>query len=292
MSLSRGSRSHRREVGGHDRLREHCGDARRLVSARLDRVEDLDTPASGALVLLVHLRDVRVDVPAEIRETFRMRGSIGQRFACGRAANVFGRPDALHVLQPGDDVRDLNTCVVQVVLDLDPVTQKSQRAGEHVAKRGISEVPDVCGLVGIDVRVLDDHVSRTPLFGRRLLGEHGLNEPAAVEKKVQVPRAFDPRLPHTLRQRNRSRELARDRPRRLGERLREIEGRRGREVAHRERGRALQDHAIERRVPETVGGALHGVHDAGANLLERQGRAHRPGSIRICGTAAALPWAR
>ena len=54
------------------------------------------------------------------------------------------------------DIRHLDAGVVDVVLHLDPFAERAQHAHERIAERGVAQVADVRGLVGIDVGVLDD----------------------------------------------------------------------------------------------------------------------------------------
>ena len=64
------------------------------------------------------------------------------------------------MLEADDDVGDLDAGVVEVVLDLDALAEPAEEVDEDVAEDGVSEVPDVRGLVRVDVRVLDDDLPR------------------------------------------------------------------------------------------------------------------------------------
>ena len=55
-----------------------------------------------------------------------------------------------------DDVRNLNTGVVDVILRLHAMTARFQHADERVAERRVAQVPDVRGFVRIDVGMFDD----------------------------------------------------------------------------------------------------------------------------------------
>ena len=60
------------------------------------------------------------------------------------------------MLEADHHVGDLHAGVVDVVLHLDAAAGAAQQAHKRVAQRGVAQVPDVRGLIGIDVGVLDD----------------------------------------------------------------------------------------------------------------------------------------
>ena len=68
--------------------------------------------------------------------------------------------EALHVEEADDDVRDLDTGVVDVILHLNGISGVAKDARHGVAQDGVSEMADVRGFVGIDAGVLDDDFSR------------------------------------------------------------------------------------------------------------------------------------
>ncbi len=92
-----------------------------------------------------------------------------------------------------DHVGDLNTGVVDVVLDFDSIAGSFQYAHKRVAQHGISHVTDVRGFVRIDAGVLD-HLFRLiesascAVFGgqRNMLSSFG-----AIEEDVDVTGAGD-----------------------------------------------------------------------------------------------------
>jgi hypothetical protein len=67
-----------------------------------------------------------------------------------------------------DDIRDLHSGVVDVVLDIYLPASESQQTHEGVSQDCIAEVANVGSLVGIDARVLDEHFSAWDV-ARRLL---------------------------------------------------------------------------------------------------------------------------
>src|SRR6266446_5030775 len=70
----------------------------------------------------------------------------------------------LNVLQTYNDVGYLDARIVDVILDLDVAACRLKDPDKRVPDRSIPQVPDVSRLVGIDIRVLDDHL--TPLRGK------------------------------------------------------------------------------------------------------------------------------
>ena len=94
---------------------------------------------------LVPLADLGVEIPAVIVET----GRIGDRpHVRDRAA--LDRPES------DDDVRDLDSRVVDVVLHFDRCAAEPEDADQCVPERRIAQVTDVRGLVRIDGRMFHD----------------------------------------------------------------------------------------------------------------------------------------
>ena len=61
------------------------------------------------------------------------------------------------MLEAHHQVGHLHAGVVDVVLHLDGFAQEPQAACQAVAQDGVAQVTDVGRLVGVDVRVLQDH---------------------------------------------------------------------------------------------------------------------------------------
>ena len=136
---------HRGEVAVHDPARHVLGEPRRVVPARLDRVEGLGLQGLVLRVGGVEVAHPRVEVPAVVVEPAGDRLDLGQ-----------GLP--VDVLEAHHHVGHLHAGVVDVVLHADVVAAVAQQAHERVAQAGVADVADVRGLVGVDARVLDDHV--------------------------------------------------------------------------------------------------------------------------------------
>src|SRR5439155_2499858 len=94
-------------------------------------------------------RDARVEIPAVVIEP---RG-IGDS---AHAVQIF----LFELAEADDDIGHLHAGVLDVVLHFDRYAAKSLNADERVAKRGVAQMPDVRGCVGIDRRVLDDGLAR------------------------------------------------------------------------------------------------------------------------------------
>ena len=101
------------------------------------------------------------------------------------------------VVKCGHYVRHLHAGVVDVVLHLDSPAERAQQAHQGIAEHGVAEMADVRGLVGIDVRVLDDHLGRFRRYG---LGprQHGGGIGGPVEAGVDVTGARGLERAYTL----------------------------------------------------------------------------------------------
>jgi hypothetical protein len=75
------------------------------------------------------------------------------------AAPHIGRSLVFQEMEAHHHVGHLHAGVVDVVLHLDLRRGSAQHADEGVAQRGVAQVADMRGLVGIDVGVLDDNLS-------------------------------------------------------------------------------------------------------------------------------------
>ena len=195
----------------------------RGVDAVLDVVECRRTRLEPLLVLGIPLGDARVEIPAEIVEPARLGQPPhlveGVRFEIG---------------QTDDDVCDLDAGVVDVVLDFNRRAPEAQDADERVAEGGIPQVADMCGLVRIDGRVLDDRLLRWRRGGwSRRRGQARGQKRRAIEEAVQVTAGgrLDAHDPWNGQQGGR--QLLCDDAWRLPEPPCELEGDREREVAQR-----------------------------------------------------------
>ena len=74
-------------------------------------------------------------------------------------------PDFLQVLffqihEADHHVGDLDAGIVDIILDFHPLADRPQQASKGVAQNGVAQVSDVGGLVGVDIGVLENDLSR------------------------------------------------------------------------------------------------------------------------------------
>ena len=164
------------------------------------------------------------------------------------------------MLEADDDVGHLDAGVVEVVLDLDALAEPAEDVDEDVAEDGVPEVPDVGGLVRVDVRVLDDDLPGGAL-DRGRGDEHRGEGLRAVEEEVHVAAPFDAPAGDDRRQDERRGELLGDLPRGAAEDLRQLEGDRQGEVAELDLRGGLDDETRGLDAPEAAAGFLDGGFD-------------------------------
>ena len=140
---------HRLQVAPDDAVGDEGGGFGVVVPAVLDVVQGLGANRQPLLVLPVPVGHPGVEIPAVVVEA----GAVGD------GANLVERLVLDHA-EADDDVRDLDAGVVDVVLHLDGNAAEAEHADQGVAKRGVPEMTDVCGLVRVDRRVLDDRLAR------------------------------------------------------------------------------------------------------------------------------------
>src|SRR5262249_36887298 len=152
------------------------------ADAAFDGVQHLLAPFERLGVILVVLRDARVEIPAVVVES---DGRVGEQRAHVGGGRVFEMVEADHY------VGDLYAGVIDVVLDFDAIAAGAQHAHEGVAEHGVAQVPDVGGFVRVDVGVLDDDLFTRALGGFGRAGEQRRAVRAAVEADVDVAVAGD-----------------------------------------------------------------------------------------------------
>src|SRR5437763_6694097 len=101
------------------------------------------------------------------------------------------------MLQPNDDIRNLDTGVVDVILHLDVPARCLKDAHKGVADRGISKMTDMRRFVWIDVGVFDDDL---PIVRGKTAETAGPDRRRTVEIEVDVagPGNFHPLDPVNL----------------------------------------------------------------------------------------------
>ena len=131
----------------HDRHRNQFGHTLGIRRAFFDFFQCLSAQRVFRILVLVEGSDFRVNVPAVIIELDRSVGN--------HPANVV-KCLLLDVFQADDNIRNLNTGVIDIVLNFDFAPRGLEYPDKRVADRSISKMADMRRLVGIDIGVLDD----------------------------------------------------------------------------------------------------------------------------------------
>ena len=158
------------------------------------------------------------------------------------------------------------------------MAEVTQRPDEDIAEEGVAQVADVGGLVGIDVRVLDDDLAVLARPGRGLR-KQSPRDVRTIDEEVEVPAAFDPRFPHASRKNGRRGDLGCDRPGRLANLFREVKRRGRREIPERNLRRPLQNDPLEANAVQRLHRLAKRPGEIFADRLERRPRNHGGRSI-------------
>ena len=195
-------------IAGHHRPSDQLQGRVELEAsvARLHHVQDLGSVGGELGLRLVACSHPRVDIPAEIVEVGG--GSCRDLLAGGpfhRQLDQFVAAARLHSQGLGElglgqeeetdhDIRHLDSRVVDVVLDLDLVSEVAQAAHQDVTEHRVAQMPNVGRLVGVDVRVLDDRLSRGIGPAVVLLAQDSGQEDIALQEEVEEagPGDLDP----------------------------------------------------------------------------------------------------
>ena len=220
---------HRAQVAADDAVGDERGDLGILVAAVLDVVQRVGPNLQPLLVLVVPLGHASVKIPAVIVET---RG-------IGDLANLIRRL-AGEMSESDDDVSHLDTGVVDIVLHFDGNTAEAQDADQRVAERRVPQVADVCRLVGIDRRVLDDGLAAGVRPRRCSRGQPFAQERRSLEEEVQITVRCRGDALDAFERSEVTGDLLRNRPRRLAQPPRQLERHRRAEVAEVAIGRVLE----------------------------------------------------
>lgn len=141
--------SHGFEMQRDDGVGDDSGDFGFFAAIFFNGFEGAGAKFGGVrFVLFQKVGDFGVEIPAVIIEPWVHREHLYAH-----------RRSAFHVQETNNDVSDLNAGVVNVVLDLDGVSGVAKNARHSVAQDGVAEMANVCGFVGVDAGVLDDHLS-------------------------------------------------------------------------------------------------------------------------------------
>src|SRR5580658_272076 len=120
----------------------------------------------------VPMRRAGVEVPAVVVEGAEVGDGRGRpsnnragarrsypRIALGDQGPDFVDRFAFEMQKTDDDIGNLDAGVIDVVLHVDFVTGLAQQTDKRVAENRIPQMPDVCGLVGIDRGVFDQRMA-------------------------------------------------------------------------------------------------------------------------------------
>src|SRR5260370_23474322 len=127
---------HRLEMAAEDGGRDKFCNRGSFAGGIFDAVQRLRADLQVLLVLRVPLRNAGIQIPAVVIET-RLAGE-GLYLAAGLLLNM---------QKSHDDVRNLHTSVVDVVLNVHFPARATQQSDKRVSENGITEVADVGGLV-------------------------------------------------------------------------------------------------------------------------------------------------
>jgi hypothetical protein len=100
------------------------------------------------ILAFIERAHARIEIPAVV---VKLDGSVRDEAAYFRNGLLF------KISESHDDVRDLNACVVDVVLNFYLTAGGFEDADERIPDCGVPQVPDVRCLVRIDVGVFDDN---------------------------------------------------------------------------------------------------------------------------------------
>ena len=205
---------HRRQVASHYGVADDRADRRELSLAGLERLQCLDAPCERVGIPTgEQARDLGIQVPAVVIET---------HLRVARQSPHLVNPHVPQESKRRHHVRNLHAGVVDVVLDFDAPPERPQHAHEGVSEHGVAQVADMCGLVRVDVRVLDDCLGG---IGGRLVGsgKDSQRVSRSVKAHVDVPGARDLERPDTGNARKLGHQLGSDLARSASQRLREAE---------------------------------------------------------------------
>src|SRR5215813_8155911 len=146
--------------------RNYLPDLSRLVSTFFERVERLQSNLLVSRILLVALRNTCIEIPAVIVER------LGRSLALlNKSPNIFQRP-VFEMLESNYNIGHLNPSIVDVILHIDVIVGRSQKANKRVAQNGVAQMPNMRGFIGIDAGVLHQHLLLRALLRLRTAIAH------------------------------------------------------------------------------------------------------------------------
>jgi len=153
---------HRREVARDNLRRDIFGDLRRRVVSLLDQVQSLSANLKPGSILLVPGSNPGIEIPAIVIETIAALSD----HTPGYRPNIVKRA-ILKVEKAYHHIRNLNSGIVNVVMDLDRLADRLQNSGRRITKHCVANVTDVRGLVRVDRGMFDNQLPSRRRFPRR-----------------------------------------------------------------------------------------------------------------------------
>ncbi len=163
------------------------------------------------------------------------------------------------MFEPDNDVGDLHTGVVDVVLHRDLVTGCAQQTHKGIAQDSVAQMADVRSFVGIDAGVLNKSVLRRAGRCLRLIERKNAQRGRPVEPRIDVTGPGDLKGSKAFHGAERSDDLFRNLARRFAQRARKLQRDRDGVFTEADFGRLL----------DREGGGLETVEGA-QSMLERK----------------------
>src|SRR5215469_10589028 len=242
------------EVAAEDGGGDEIGDGSGFVAPVLDSMQSFRAMPEVLSVLLVPLRNAGIEFPAIVIEA-----RLSAEFLDLVPLFLF------KMQETDDDIRDLHSGVVDVVLNVNFPLRKTKKTDKCVAENGVAEVSDVRGLVGIDAGVLDENLARGDVGGGLVISRKSAGERGAVDTGIDVSRAGEFELVETFDGADIGDDFLGNHARRLAQFLRQLKGQRQRVFAEFDSGWLFDDHAAQ---VEIVGATHEFAHLEGKTAFE------------------------
>src|SRR5579871_3651406 len=179
-------------------------------------MQGLEPPLEGFRMLMKMRRHSGVEIPAVVIEP---DGGIAQELL------HIGGVLLLQVVEARHDIRHLDAGIVDVVLDFDAAATRIEHADKRVTQNGVAQVPDVGGLVGIDVGMFDNNLARLLSWRFAIRVQDGEGVRGAIEPDVDITIPGDLERRYTVDMTDILHDFARDLTRRTSQPWRKIENR-------------------------------------------------------------------
>src|SRR5258708_18431260 len=133
-----------------------------LITALLNVMQSLQTQLQVIFALFIPLRNTRVEVPAVIIKRLALNSLLTECFN-------LALPFLLEIKEAHNNVPDLGTGVIDIVLHFDMCAGSTEQTNKRVAQDRVAQMSDMRRFVGIDAGVLDENLFtrcrfRPPVF--------------------------------------------------------------------------------------------------------------------------------